>query len=48
MLSENIPTMPLELRPGIEITIKTTADVFVVDNPEDGAHIGPLSDCIRK
>ena len=45
---ENIPTMKLELRSGTKRTIKKTADVTFVDNPEDGAHIGTLSDCIRK
>ena len=44
--SENIPTMPLELRVGIKRTIKKSAGVTVVDNPEDGYNIGPLRDII--
>ena len=48
MVSENIPTIPLELRARIEIIIKKTSNVTVVDNPECGAHIGPLSDRSQK
>ena len=44
MVFENIPTMPLELCAGIKRTIKKTLDVTVVDTPEYGDHIRPLSD----
>ena len=45
---ENIPTMRLELHASIERTIQKTADVTVVDNPEYGVHIVPLSGRFRK
>ena len=45
---KNNSTMPLELRAGIERTILKTDDVTVVYNPEDGAHIEPLSGRICK
>ena len=48
MLFGIIPNMLLELRADIDRTIKNTAGVNVVDNPEDGAHIGPFSDRIQK
>ena len=48
MVFENISTMTLDLRAGIKITIKKPDDVTVVYNPEDSAHIGPLSDRICK
>ena len=41
---ENITTMPLELCAGIKRTIEKTSDVTVVDTPEYGDHIRPLSD----